>query len=601
MNTVQETPKGGDDAILAGLEVREATKAEESAIIEVAKELSEDERAEKSQFNKLFAATEDYSFFSNDGRAYVSPGSGAAISLSSKRAEQYIRLAYFERFETAPSSENVRKFLDIRMAQVCRYGPDRPVFRRCGEHNGKLYYDLCNDGKVVVTTAEGWKIETEPAEVFFCRSGSENEKLPVPEPGGNVMLLGKLLNLPEKSLKLLVGTMVNALRPGRPYPICVFEGEAGSAKTSAAKVVKFCLDPCKELVRRLPGSERDFAVYAHNSHLLAVDNVDRITAGQSDLLCCVSTGAGISSRTHYSMDEETVLSLHRPVIITGIQGLIERADAADRTILFQFEPIPERKKLAEDKIWPLADKLRPQILGGLFDALAAGLASLNKVRLSRLPRLADFAIFATAAESGLPWSQGEVLRAFYDCQKDQFHQAIEKDRVAMAVVNFMERESSFGRREWTGTASELLGELIPPFGVEGRWPTKPATLGIRVAKAAPLLRERNIAIRKRKSDGRQLLVITLSGNPTLPALPTLNGLAERSGQGGVEGEAQGGASGQGIPESVTGETSGQGLERDLPCEDPTITGLGPERVDRVSPAGENLSAEEEASGVRRVV
>ena len=48
MNTVQETPKGGDDAILAGLEVREATKAEESAIIEVAKELSEDERAEKS-------------------------------------------------------------------------------------------------------------------------------------------------------------------------------------------------------------------------------------------------------------------------------------------------------------------------------------------------------------------------------------------------------------------------------------------------------------------------------------------------------------------------------------------------------------------------
>ena len=74
-----------------------------------------------------------------------------------------------------------------------------------------------------------------------------------------------------------------------------------------------------------------------------------------------------------------------------------------------------------------------------------------------------------------------------------------KHRVALAVVNFMERERTFGRKEWTGTAAELLDALDPPFGVEDKWPRKPSTLGIRITKALPLLRERGITVVKVKS------------------------------------------------------------------------------------------------------
>jgi hypothetical protein len=53
---------------------------------------------------------------------------------------------------------------------------------------------------------------------------------------------------------------------------------------------------------------------------------------------------------------------------------------------------------------------RPRILGALLDALAEGLRELPRVRLVRLPRMADFALWATACETAL-WPAGSFARA----------------------------------------------------------------------------------------------------------------------------------------------------------------------------------------------
>ena len=51
------------------------------------------------------------------------------------------------------------------------------------------------------------------------------------------------------------------------------------------------------------------------------------------------------------------------------------------------------------------EKARPRILGALPDAIARGLRRLAETRLERLPRMADFALWATACETAL-WPAG---------------------------------------------------------------------------------------------------------------------------------------------------------------------------------------------------
>src|SRR5260221_11088346 len=59
-------------------------------------------------------------------------------------------------------------------------------------------------------------------------------------------------------------------------------------------------------------------------------------------------------------------------------------------------PIAERQRRPEHALWREFELSRPHILGALLDAAAPGLQMLPRVRLHRLPRMADFALWATA-------------------------------------------------------------------------------------------------------------------------------------------------------------------------------------------------------------
>jgi hypothetical protein len=79
--------------------------------------------------------------------------------------------------------------------------------------------------------------------------------------------------------------------------------------------------------------------------------------------------------------------------------IITRADLADRAILLMLAPIAERQRRPETALWREFELARPHILGALLDAAAHGLQILPRVRIKRLPRMADFVLWATACES----------------------------------------------------------------------------------------------------------------------------------------------------------------------------------------------------------
>ena len=77
-------------------------------------------------------------------------------------------------------------------------------------------------------------------------------------------------------------------------------------------------------------------------------------------------------------------------------------------------------------------KKRPRILGALLDALVIGLKRLPTIRLSELPRMADFAIWAREALIGEDYyvaAADETVKAFHARLR-----MIARERKSMTVI-----------------------------------------------------------------------------------------------------------------------------------------------------------------------
>ena len=151
--------------------------------------------------------------------------------------------------------------------------------------------------------------------------------------------------------------------------------------------------------------------------------------------------------------------------------------------LADSERMPERQFRAE------YEKDRPYIFGALLDGLVSAIRKRDAIQLDRLPRMADFAIWATAADSGLGFEEGSILRAFTANRDAAVRGEIENDDVATAVIRLIDRRDD---GIWEGSASNLLVELnqITSEAVQRLkgWPKTPAGLGQKMARLVTSLR-----------------------------------------------------------------------------------------------------------------
>src|SRR4030095_8654857 len=113
----------------------------------------------------------------------------------------------------------------------------------------------------------------------------------------------------------------------------------------------------------------------------------------------------------------------------------------------------------------------PRVLGVLLDAVVVGLKRLPETRLEKLPRMADFALWATACETAL-WPSGTFWAAYCSNRDEAVEGVIDADPVAAAVRALMAT-----RPAWMGTASELPSTLAEVAGERvakaKTWPESP--------------------------------------------------------------------------------------------------------------------------------
>lgn len=450
-------------------------------------------------------------FHTPDGTGYADVhvnGHRETWPIRGKGFRRWLAGRFFEATQGAPSSEALQATLNVFEAKAQFDAPERIAHVRVGGLHDKLYLDLGDKSwRAVEIDASGWRIVDSPPVRFRRATGSK--PLPVPEMGGSVEAMRRFLNVEsEDDFVLVVSWALAVLRNRGPYPLLVLSGEQGSAKSTFSAILRATLDPNAAPLRALPREDRDIFIAASNGHVLAFDNVSVLPPWMSDTLCRLATGGGFAVRQLYSDADEVLFNESRPVILNAIDEVVTRPDLADRAIFLTLEPIPEERRRTETEIWEEFNAEHPRILGALLDAVAEGLRRLPETSLECLPRMADFALWATACATAM-WPPGTFIAAYQGNREGSVESVIEADVVATAVRSFMAT-----RTMWTGIYADLLGALAGEVDEGAKksanWPDSPRALGGRLRRAATFLRKVGIDIKFGRQGRARTRIITIT-------------------------------------------------------------------------------------------
>jgi hypothetical protein len=428
-----------------------------------AKEKGEGKPAEteESQATRLIGMVRNAEFFHTpEGLLYVSfPNQGhtETHAIRSKRFRIYLQTLYHGRTGAAIGSKGVQDALGVFEGRALN-GPKVKVYCRIAPHGKDIYIDLGGaTWEAIKVTSSGWEIVPDPPVKFIRPKGMLELPRPEFDPDAEHNFRECFNVQSDDDFALLKAFVLIAFRPKGPYPVLQIKGPHGSAKSTATAVLRKLIDPNEAALRALPKEERDLAIAASNSRMIALDNLSHLPDWASDALCRVATGGAHAGRELYTDAEEQLLKYQCPVVFNGIGDVATRGDIVDRSVIVELAEIPDEKRSDEEVFWNRFESYHPGILAYFLDVLESTLAHIDTVQMKEKPRMADFAKFVTAAEEAFEWAPGYFLQAYNRNRKEANNITLDSSVVAQKVRAFLEM---LDRENY---------EKIFPNSLKGRW------------------------------------------------------------------------------------------------------------------------------------
>lgn len=441
------------------------------------------------------------------------------VNLNSSAFRQWLEHSFWKAENGTASKTAFDEAISNLKARAKFDSPQWEIFLRVAEHNGEIYLDLTNETwQVAKITSSGWQIiEAKDCPVMFQRIDGMLP-LPIPKRGKNIAKLKQYINVSNETFPLVLGWLVACLNPNIPYPILVLQGEQGSAKSTTAEFLRALIDPHKVPSNANPRDEQEILNTANNSLILSYDNLSFVKGDLSDTLCRIATGVGMRKRKLYSDGDEFIITVRRPIMLNGITELFSRADTLDRSLLIECPHIPKTRRQQKNTLENEFEAARPFLLGALLDAVAVALREKPNVKLTDLERMADFQVWACAAESSFGLAKGEFNKMYLLNRKQAHGVAEESNPIIGLIQAFVERQN-----EWEGTATELFQilndflianlSLRQKLGGSGNiLPKIPSQLSKALARVTPNLREKGIEFLRDKSGKRSISLRKLCVN-----------------------------------------------------------------------------------------
>jgi hypothetical protein len=497
----------GIDDVLGDIERKHGTKTAVQRLQEILKS-AEAFKAEKlSQANQILSLAEDVELFhTGDGTAFASIETGGHFEVhpvNSKSFRDFLSYQFYQTDGKSPSSQALQDAINSLSGKAKFEGKTQDVFIRLASFNEKIYLDLCNDAwQIVEIDADGFRvIEAADAPVRFRRAKAMLA-LPTPTTHGDITKLKSFLNVDEKNLVLILAWLINCFRPDYPFPILLISGEQGTAKSTTSKLLKELVDPSVMPFRSAPRGEHNLVIAANNSWIVGLDNLSVVPDWLSDALCRLSTGGGFGTRTLYENDEETIFTAKRPIILNGIGDIASRSDLLDRALLIKLEAIPKNERKTERKFWAEFEKEKTSVFSALVSAVSAALGKIEETTLSELPRMADFALWATAAETALGLEENDFLTAYTQNREDAHAIVLEDSILAEVLQEFLTAKATGGKyKKDSILLKDFLTELKEAADSKGKerskdeqFPKSSKGLRNQIERINPNLREIGIFI-----------------------------------------------------------------------------------------------------------
>jgi hypothetical protein len=464
------------------------------------------------------------------GRVFVEVNEGGVRelhALRSTRVRRWLMRRYQAEAGRAANADALKQAIDtVEGRGFARSIPRHVVYCRTARIDGTIWIDLCNaNWQAIKVTNAGWEVADTPPVRF--RRGKGMQALPTPVRPAPVRG-DDLLETPETSLRrgrlaalenlrsllnlradengdadfvMVVGWLLMALGGLGPYPLMVFTGEHGTAKSTSMRILRAMSDPHEAGLRSPPQDKDALRVAAANSFVLAFDNLSYLPVWLSDALCRISTGAADGKREHYADLEEIIVKLLAPVMLNGIDEFVKRPDLASRSIFALLNPIPETDRVKESTIGARIAQAAPVVLGALLDGLSEGLRRENTAPLALLPRMADFAQWVSDCETAF-WTKGEFTKAYEQNRKGALAALLEGSILATVLRRWL---AGLEGDRWEGAPADLHAALIIAAQDRERalreWPKAANRMSDQLTRIAPALREIGVEVVQSRSHG----------------------------------------------------------------------------------------------------
>lgn len=452
-------------------------------------------------------------FHDQYGEAFIAVNGGGhqIIKLKSEEFKQWLSRNCWVNHGQAPSPQTIAKAVQTLMGMARFDGPQHNLEIRSALNKDGLWYD-CGNGHAVHITAEGWKLVKNPPILFRRLQHQKTQAKPLR--GGKLGALANYINLTSEAERLLFLVYVAAaFVPGFPHPLLILHGSQGAGKSTPMRVMKELIDPSALQGLSEPKDPASFVQNAHHHAFLFFDNLSKMPAWFSDALARASTGDGFSKRMLYTDNDDVFYTVQRPIALNGINQVITKPDLLDRSILLKLQRIATDDRKTEEEIWQQFAEDRSKILGAIFDVLSKAIEIHKDLKLTDLPRMADFTRWGYSIAEAAGYGGEQFLQAYKDNIALQNEEAIEASPVALAIIGFME-----DRESWEGAPAELLAVLnvdhkLMHLRVGPGWPKEHTWMTRRINEVQPNLSERGIQVETLRTSAGRLIRIAKTGNP----------------------------------------------------------------------------------------
>ena len=397
--------------------------------------------------------------------------------------------AYTKEHGEPPKASMLKRSIEAAIAEA-DLAEKAEMHLRIAQAGNKFYYNLADrSGTVIEIDSTGWRVCKEAPACFREYPLTGGQLQPDPYNPVPISKIFDWINISDPLARVLMEvSLVSSFMPGIKHPLLMLNGHQGSAKTTAARILKALVDPSAVDVGPIPKTIAETAQLLSHQHFTVFDNLSEIKPAVSNLLCQAVTGGVFSKRRLYTDEEDVVLRMDGCVAATGINIVAEKADLLDRSLLFRLERISEARRKDEASFWAEVNAATPGLLASIFYTVSEAMVRLPNIKLRKSHRMADFYKAGIAISRALGYKEQEFERAMEQNRRNVELAALEGEPLCEAVAMFMLRKSS-----WTGTASELLRELLQT-NVAGALPKAPNQLSRKLKEIELTLRNFKIYV-----------------------------------------------------------------------------------------------------------